>query len=305
VVGRPSCDLIFAGLPEWPRPGNETYSSVLTLSAGGCFNLAASASRLGLRVGFVGLMGADLWGDVIRAEVEREGVGTELLRTAEAPLPAVSIALSADGDRGFVTHEPDVPVADRELSVHAERVFARVRAGHTHMDLRSNVLTLAPMARRYGMTISADTGGWESWLRSREVWDLLPLIDLLFTNESEAEHMTGLRDMREAAARLSGSCETVVIKRGPRGALCLTGGELIEVATRPIDPVIDATGAGDCFNAGFLYGRLRDLSPERCLRLGNLCGGLAVQAVGGHQGAPTEARLLELMRDAGLLEETM
>ena len=302
-MGRPSCDLIFAGLPEWPRPSHETYSPTLELSAGGCFNLAAGGSRLGLEVGFVALIGGDLWAEVIRAEVEREGLAGKFLRTAEVPLPAVSIVLSSDGDRGFVTHEPDVPLADRELAEHAEQVFDEVEARHAHMDLRPNVLTLAPMARRHGMTVSADTGGWETWLRSREVWELLPHVDILFTNESEAEHMTGMADTREAARKLADSARTVVIKRGPRGAVAASAGELIEVPTTAIEHVVDATGAGDCFNAGFLYGHLRGLSLEVCCSLGNLCGGLAVQAVGGHQGCPTEERLLRMAREAGLVAE--
>jgi sugar/nucleoside kinase (ribokinase family) len=91
----------------------------------------------------------------------------------------------------------------------------------------------------------------------------------------------------------------VVVKRGARGAVAIVDGEAVEAAGERVD-VVDATGAGDCFAAGYLWGHLRGLAPDTCLALANLCGAAAVREAGGFRGAPREADLIEAARAAGL-----
>jgi sugar/nucleoside kinase (ribokinase family) len=112
--------------------------------------------------------------------------------------------------------------------------------------------------------------------------------------------MTGEADLYQALGGLSDACPYVVVKRGADGATALVDGELFEGRTVAVE-ALDSTGAGDCFTAGFLYGYLRGFPPATCLGFGNVCGGRSVTAVGGYQGAPTEAELLAESRLRGLL----
>ena len=133
------------------------------------------------------------------------------------------------------------------------------------------------------LTLSLDVGFAHANL---ETMDALPLVDLFFPNQIEGERMTGesdpeamLRAFAKAGAR------TVVLKMGERGAAMRIGDRLLHAAPPCVTPV-DTTGAGDCFNAGFLFAWLRGKSPEECLRSGNLCGALRPRA-GRGRGFPT------------------
>jgi sugar/nucleoside kinase (ribokinase family) len=299
VVGRPSCDLIFTGLPKWPEPGRESYASGAFIGAGGAFNAAAAASRLGFRVGFIGLIGNDMWSDFVLEQFAAEGVSTEFLEVVDRPLPAVSVALNVNGDRGFVTHEAEPEHTDRELFAYTTRVLAATEARHVHLHLVCGLPEIAEAARRRDMTLTVDAWGWEPWLCSDAVRKLIPIGDVLLTNEPEAQLLTGATDTRAALAELSEIAPYVVVKCGAAGSVAAVRGEVFEVSTEAAK-AHDATGAGDCFNAGFMYGWLRRLDPATCLALGNLCGRRCVESVGGYHGCPREAELLELAAAAGI-----
>ncbi|CAN5682427.1 carbohydrate kinase family protein [soil metagenome] len=304
VVGRPTCDLIFTGMPEWPRAGTESYASGLTIAAGGAFNVAAATSRLGLRVAFVGLLGSDTLSRFVLEQFASEGVSTEYLSVLDRGLPGVSVAFSVNEDRGFVTYESEAEALQAAMSDQVVADLAAIDARHVHVHLAPWLTRVAEAARARGMSLSADAWGWEPWLRSAAVGEVLHVADLLLVNEAEALCLTGAPDARSAAASLNETAGHVVVKCGRKGALAAIGGRLHEVATDCV-PVLDATGAGDCFNAGYLYGWGRGLDPETCLVLGNLCGGCGVGAVGGYQGSPTEAELIALARDVGVTLEPL
>jgi sugar/nucleoside kinase (ribokinase family) len=122
-------------------------------------------------------------------------------------------------------------------------------------------------------------GRWDSGLA-----ELLPLVGYLLCNEQEAAALGG-------AERLAGSGSTVVVKRGPRGAWLLGGGRTLE-AEAPQVEVVDATGAGDSFDAGFLAGRLGGMALADALALGCACGALSTRALGGIAAQPTMEQAL-------------
>ena len=292
VVGRPTCDVIFTGLAKWPEPGRENYASGLNVSAGGAFNFSAAASRLGLRVAFGGLLGNDVWSRFVREQFAGEHVSTEFLHVIDRPLPAVSVALNVDGDRGFVTHEAEGEECDLRLTEHVVEMISGIDARHVHIHLVPWLPRVAEAAAARGMTLSVDAWGWQPWLESPGIWELACLSDVLLMNDAEAMTMTGAPDPRRALEQLRPLCKCVVIKRGALGAVAVVNGEVLTSPTEPV-AVVDATGAGDCFNAGFVYGLLHGLPAGVSLTLGNLCGGSAVKAVGGYAGCPSEETLLE------------
>ncbi|MDQ3766050.1 MAG: carbohydrate kinase family protein [Actinomycetota bacterium] len=295
VVGRPTCDVIFTGLSKWPEPGRENYASGLKVSAGGAFNFSAAASRLGLSVAFGGLLGNDVWSRFVREQFAGEGVSTEFLHVIDRPLPAVSVALNVDEDRGFITHEAEAEECDCRLTEHVVEMISKVDARHVHIHLVPWLTRVAEAAAARGMSLSVDAWGWEPWLKSEGIWELASLSDVLLMNDAEAMTMTGAPDLHGGLEQLKKLCKCIVIKRGARGAVAVVDGAVLHSSTEPVR-VVDATGAGDCFNAGFVYGLLHDLPAGVSLALGNLCGGSAVQAVGGYAGCPTEEDLLDAAR---------
>src|SRR5262249_19099703 len=104
VAGRPSVDMIFSGLPEWPAIGKDIESGGLGVWPGTSCNTPAAANRIGMRVAYVATLGNDPWSRLVREEFGAEGLPTDFLEIEDRHLPAVSVALNFAGDRGFVTY---------------------------------------------------------------------------------------------------------------------------------------------------------------------------------------------------------
>ena len=291
VIGRPQCDLVFTGLPQWPAVGQETFAQNLLVTVGGTFNVVAALNRLGLRVGMVGTVGNDEWSRLCLEAMAEERVPADLMAVLDRPLPSLSVCMTHGGDRGFLTYDVPYPETGDSCAVNVLLAVEREDAAFLLCYLTSSVAAYAPRARQRGMTVVADCGWDEVWLTSPEIHGLMPLTDILFVNEPEACAITGEPHAVAALRALGGSVPFVVVKRGAHGASALVEGREFHAPTEPVE-VIDATGAGDCFNAGFLYGLHAGRSIEECLRFGNICGGLTVAVAGGYAGAPTEDELL-------------
>lgn len=299
VVGRPQCDLIFTGLPSWPLVGREVLARDLVVTAGGAFNVVAALHRLGLRVGMIGRVGDDAWSRLAMETMAAEGVATDLIDVVDRPLPSVSVCVTHEGDRGFLTYEPADPAESDAVRAYALAVLARERAPYLLSYLGPSFPAYAEAGHAHGMTLVVDCGWDEAWLSSQQVRALLPLIDLLFASEPEACCIAGVSDPLAALRRLGELARFVVVKRGRDGASAIVERREYHVPTEPVD-VVDATGAGDCFNAGFLYGLRQGRTVEECLRLGNIGGGMSVAKPGGFCGAPTEPELIAKARQLGM-----
>ena len=298
VVGRPSVDVLFSGLHEWPALGKDIDADRLELCAGTSFNTPAAATRVGLRVAYVATLGNDRWSAMIRDEFDAEELSTDFLLVEDRPLPGVSVALNLDGDRGFVTHWGDDDGYDTRLAARGREIAERVDARHLHAYADEDP-ELEAIARRRGMTISLDGWGGPAWSSPRSLAEVLGNADVVFANQSEAAAMTGEDDPERALERLAEHCGSVVIKRGAAGALAMADGGRASVRAVPVE-VVDATGAGDSFNAGFLAGWLGGLPLEDSLTLGAICGSGAVGDFGGYRGCPRESELRALAAQRGV-----
>ena len=299
VIGRPTADLVFTGLPSWPAVGKEVWASDLTVAPGGAFNVVAALCRLGMRVGMIGTVGNDAWSRSSLEAMDVEGVTSDLIQRLDQPLPSVSVAVTHVGDRGFVTYEPSDAESRIVCTGHALRVLREHDAQFLQCCLNVDLAAYARIARERGMRTVVDCGWDEHWLGGQEIRTLMPLADIVFTNAPEACCIAGVNDPVDALHRLAEIVPFVVVKRGADGASAAVDGREYHVRTAAV-PVIDATGAGDCFNAGFLYGLSRGMPVEDCLGLGNICGGMAVQRAGGFAGAPRLEELLTRARALGI-----
>lgn len=291
VPGRPSCDLVFSRVHAWPRIGREVYADELETAAGGHFNTAAALRRLNVAVALVAVVGADPWGEVVLRDLRAEQLPEEFVEVVSSASTPVSVALNYDGDRGFVTYAPGWETVEEPVVAMTLELLATRPVRHVHGDLSSVSRRVLPAARRAGATFSLDAHEAGPWLAAPSVRELVAEVDVLFANEDEAMAMTGAGDPTSALRDLARNVPHVVVTRGARGAAAVRRGEVHEVAGADVE-VVDATGAGDCFVAGYLWALLRGRAAAECLELANRCGAAAVRAAGGFQGAPTEHELL-------------
>jgi len=203
-----------------------------------------------------------------------------------------------EGDRGFVSHWGGGPAVDDRIDERALSLLATVDARHLHAQV-DDTPVLESAARANGMTVSVDAFDGASWASPRGVDELLRDVDVLLANEAEACAMAGTRDRDAALEALASHCDCVVIRLGPEGAVGIAGGEIRSVPADPV-PVVDTTGAGDCFNAGFLAGWLSGLPIEHSLALGVICGSGAVTDFGGYRGCPHEGEFRAMAASRGI-----
>jgi sugar/nucleoside kinase (ribokinase family) len=277
VVGEAFEDLVFYGLPRLPRPGEELRTErFLHTVGGGVVITGLGAARLGLRTVVVSALSPAAVEMLSAARVAL----VDLRRRHEPP--AVSVALSVPGDRSFVTFEG----VNRRLEARLARAIPRLRARHVHLALGPTDATLwVRLLRRLharGVTTSLDAG----WQRNvRAVAALAAQVDYVMLNEREAMRYSGRPTLAAAVTHWKGHARNAIIKLGPRGSRWVSEQRDLS-APAPRVAVVDTTGAGDAYNAGFLFGVLRRRSPTECLRLGNFVGAMSTRAAGGVGSLP-------------------
>ncbi|HEX7246555.1 MAG TPA: carbohydrate kinase family protein [Actinomycetota bacterium] len=299
VLGDANPDLVLRGgdvVPAFGQAEHLVDEAQLTLGGSGAI-MACGAARLGLRVAFAGVVGDDLFGSFVRDGLTARGVDVEGLISDPDRPTGLTVVLSTPEDRAMLT-SPGTTGALRASLVDAP---LRRRARHVHVSSYFLQTALAPdlpellaTARAGGATTSVDpnwdpSGRWDSGLQA-----LLPAIDVLMPNEAEATLLAHTSDLDAAIAALRSRGPLVVIKAGARGAVASGPGELVRVGAVPVD-VVDTTGAGDSFDAGFVTGMLAGEPLERCLELANVCGALSARAAGGVDAQPTMQEALDAL----------
>jgi len=281
------CDVIFTGLPRMPGLGQETYGTGLEIRPGANFNPAVAFQRLGVRAGWVCDFGDDFFSRYVLERCQEEGIDPGLFEHLPFPLQRVTVAMSFPQDRSFISYMDPVRLPPLRPILLRERpewlYLPNLFPEEVHKDIFC-------AAREAGTKIYMDCQFTENSLLDEGVRAAIEAVDVFAPNLLEAQQLTGAASPEEALAALSCLAPLVVVKCGAHGALAQQGQQVIHAPALAVEKVVDTTGAGDCFNAGFLYGLLRREPLERCLRLGNICGGLSVTAPGG-QAIPTAAEV--------------
>jgi sugar/nucleoside kinase (ribokinase family) len=235
-----------------------------------------------LRVAFSGKAGDDEFGRFMLRELQQRGIDTAGIAIDPAIPTGLSVILSRPSDRAILTHLGSIAA----LRFDEIDLALLSRARHLHVGsyylldaLRPDVPRLFDEARRRGLTISIDTnydptGKWNSHLR-----EVLRRVDIFLPNETELLAITR-EDSIEAGLDRLAEIPIVAVKLGARGAIARRGSEIVHADSIPVD-VVDTTGAGDSFDAGFLYGYLTERSLSQSLQLACVCGSLSTRAAGG------------------------
>ncbi|HEX6385022.1 MAG TPA: sugar kinase [Anaerolineae bacterium] len=290
VIGEINPDLILRGADVTPVFGQVeklVEDATLTIGASSVIT-ACGAARLGLQVAFIGLVGDDLFGHFMMEAMQARGIDTAACVINSRVKTGLGVILvRPGGDRAILTYPGSIAALRPE---HVDRSLL-ARARHLHVGstflldgLRDDLPTLLATAHAQGLTTSVDTN-WDP----REQWDagdLLAHCDLFLPNETEAQRISGRPNLDEALAALGHQVPTLAVKMGEAGGLARQGDKEVRQQPLPVQ-VVDTVGAGDSFNAGFLYGYLHDWSLEQSLRLAVACGSLSTRAGGGTAAQPT------------------
>ena len=300
VLGEINVDLILRADEIAPVFGQELLVDDAALTMGSsCVIFACGAARLGLRVGFVGVVGDDEFGRFMLREMEARGIGVEPVIVDPAVKTGITVSLSTATDRALLTHLGSI------AALTPERVECALfeQARHVHVGsyflqtgLRDGLPELFGQVRGRGLTVSLDTG-WdpdEKWNGSLR--ETLAQTDVFLPNGVEAPAIAGEPDVDAALSALAERTPLVAVKLGAEGAIAQRGEEIAR-ATPPVVQVVDTTGAGDSFDAGFVCGYLKGWPLERTLRLACACGALATRQPGGTNGQPTLDEALEVLDD--------
>jgi Sugar kinases, ribokinase family len=300
-AGDANADIILSGLERPLQEDREVFCEGFAPALGGSTTIAAAAyARLGGKAGFCGLVGGDEYGRLVRSELSAAGVSTRLLRVSRAERTGVTVNMVHASTRTQVTFPGTLATVDESRVIMA----AIPRFSHLHVSgiygtpaFRPRLASLFIAARSAGLSTSLDTQ-WDSseaW-SGVEAW--LPSLSYLFVNEDEALSLA--RKLRgscvsgceEAWSILADKTACPIVKLGSRGAYA---------AGRAFPPflvsVVDPTGAGDSFAAGFLFATLdRGLDLVDALRFAQASGATACTYAGGASPRFTRAAVEELLR---------
>jgi sugar/nucleoside kinase (ribokinase family) len=275
-------DLVMSGFTRWPEPGEEVTARSLTQDVGGGAAITACRlAQLGRRVALIAAVGED--GGWFRQRIGRCGVDCDLLQIDEAGRTATTVAISTIADRSFFTF-PGANVRLAEMLADQTITSQMSLAQHVHLASAVEPARLVELTRQLhqsGTTISVDVGWVESWLRDPASLVALREVDLFLPNEREGRAMTGETDPELILRTFAqAGIARVALKLGAAGAMMIDAGQILACAA-PVVEVVDTTGAGDCFDAGFISAWIDGQAAANCLQLGNACGAQSTTTPGG------------------------
>jgi sugar/nucleoside kinase (ribokinase family) len=298
VIGEINPDLILQGedlIPEFGQAEKLVQHAELTIGSSSVIT-ACGAARLGLSVAFIGLTGDDEFGRFMLNAMQERGIDVSSCVVDETTATGMSVILSDPADRAILTYPGTMP--HLRLDQVDESLLQRTK--HLHVGsyflldaLRPDLPGLFSRARAAGVTVSLDTN-WDpagKW----SIAPILPHIDLFFPNKSEVRFMSGMEDFEQGLEILAGKIPILAIKLGAGGGRVRRGEESVFTPALAVK-VVDTTGAGDSFNAGFLYGFLNEYPLAKSLELACACGSLSTRAAGGTAAQPTLAEALAALQ---------
>ncbi|HVN15569.1 MAG TPA: sugar kinase [Anaerolineales bacterium] len=289
VAGELNPDLILTGdvTPEFGQVEKLVDSASLNIGSSSAI-FACGAARLGLNVAFIGVCGDDVFGHFMLDEMRKRNVDVSNVVVRSEGQTGLSVILNHQSDRAILTHSglvAELRASDISDELLMQSKHLHVASYFLQTKLQPDLPSLFRRAHTFGLTTSLDTNydPSEQWIGFDE---LLSVTNVFLPNEREALSLSDAENADEAASRLGSRVEALAIKLGADGALGIQKSERVRVASIPVK-VIDTIGAGDSFDAGFLYGYLNHWELEKSLRLGCVCGALSTQQAGGTDGQPT------------------
>ncbi|HBL77353.1 MAG: carbohydrate kinase [Bacteroidetes bacterium GWF2_42_66] len=285
VVGELNVDLILDKIEKFPEVGKEVIAGKMTLTLGSSSAIFASnIASLGARVAFIGKIGNDKFGEIVLESLQKKKVDISMIKIDKNVGTGATVVLNVDEDRANTTY----PGAMDHLTINDITEYDIEKARHLHFSsyflqpgMWGNLGELFRKAKKLGLTTSFDMQ-WdpkETW--ELDIADVLPNVDIFLPNEKEIMFLTGKDNLDDAINSIKAYTNILIVKRGNKGSLVHHKGQLINLQPFLNSQVVDSIGAGDSFNAGYIYKFINGHSIEECQKFGNLTGAVSTTAAGG------------------------
>lgn len=282
---------------------NKAMASGKLVSGGSGANTMAGIASLGGKSCYIGKVSSDELGDIFEEEMNEIGVAYHTERHDGGPSTArCMINVTEDGQRSMCTYLGCSPLMTKEdldenkignskILLLEGYLFDREEAKHAFVEA-------AEIAKKNNRKVALTLSDLFCVERHKESFRLLVKhhIDILFANEAEILALYETDDFEKAAKEAMEECEIVALTRSEKGSVVARGGEFIKISAIPIEKVVDTTGAGDLYAAGFLFGLANERPLEECGKLGSLC---AFEII-SHFGPRPEKNLAKLAKEHGL-----
>ena len=301
VVGELNVDLILNNLESFPEIGKEKLAKDMALTLGSSSAIFASnLSSLGAKVAFLGKIGNDYFGKLVLDKLTEKGVDVSLIVKDSVSSTGATIVLNFAEDRAMVTY----PGAMNNLTIKDVAKESIEQAKHLHFSsyylqpgIRNDVDKMYKLAKDLGLTTSFDMQ-WDP----EEKWQLdyekvLPYVDIFLPNEQEILHLTKEKSIADALKKISGVSNKTAIKMGSKGSILYEKGKAINKDPFLNKNVVDAIGAGDSFNAGFIFKFIIGSEPEVCQEFGNLMGAINTTAAGGTTAFTNYQNIMKIAKE--------
>ena len=283
----------------------EAMGPAIERSGGSVANSIAGLASFGAKCGFIGRVAADQFGGIFRHDIRSLGIAyTTEPADDGAPTARCLVLVTPDGERTmntFLGVSVDFTPADIDADLIGNAKIVCLEGYLFDKDAaKSAFREAAGLAKAAGAKVALTLS--DPFCVDRHRADFLKLVkedaDIVFANEKEITTLYEVNSFAEAADAALQDCELAVLTRSEAGSVIVSGGETIEVPADPVSKVVDATGAGDLYAAGFLFGLARGLPVAVCGKLGSL----AAAEVISHIGARPETSLAKLAGARGLLD---
>jgi len=287
IIGNLNIDIIIRNVPSLPVWGHEIVGdSHIIVSSGQAGYLGFALSKLKYPVSIIANLGEDLYGQNIRSEMEAFNINTQGVEFVPDGQTCICVAIGrTDGERAFVSNYASLADFDKSLVmrhwdiVESASLVCLVGTATLENFTFEQIIDVAQKARQAGKTTMLDTGWYPNNFDQQTVSgikSLLKHISIFIPNMDEAQAITGRSIPQEAVKMLcSYGPDIVVIKCGDQGSIACDHNQIYRVPAIPTT-ALDAVGAGDVYNAGFLYGYLGKMDISSCMTIGSAAASLYI-----------------------------
>ena len=284
IAGELNLDLILYGVPEELAREREFLASDMMLTLGGSSSiLAHNLAALGQRVGFVSAVGNDQFGQIALDRLQEARVDVSRVKKLASSKTGFTVIMQRDHWRNMVTYSGTIAELAWEhldLDYLKDARHFHLSSFYLQLGLQPRIPDVFKAMKAAGLTTSLDTNDdpedrWEGGLM-----ETLPYVDVFLPNEREACRIAGTEDLEKAVTWLAERVPLVVVKCGKKGAMAQRGRDRVTSESCAVE-VVDAVGAGDSFDAGFLSQFAHGKNLEDCLAAGNRAGAFSTTRTGG------------------------
>lgn len=302
VIGEINPDLILYGLPKELEPEREFLIDGFSLTLGSSSAIFAhNLAALGTSVGMISKIGSDPLGKFALDRLAAGGVDISHVRISRDTPTGLSVILTQGGKRVILTY-PGTMFELRYEDLDFDYIYSarhlHISSYFLHRALRPQIADIFREAKAKGLTTSLDTNDdpEDKWDANNELLKVFGFVDTLFVNEREAKKLAREDDPSKALAKLAQVVKRVVVKLGPKGASVRESAREWHRPALDVD-VVDAVGAGDSFDAGYIHCLLRGESEEKCLEYANAAGALSTTKAGGTEAYRDRANVASFFRE--------